>query len=113
VNAALANFGVPTSAAMSAAISAVSRQVLIDYDAPTSADISAIGVGVLTNYDVPTSADISAIASAVVSGVLASYDVASSADVSVLIRTARVNIGRVNDVSVSGAGTTADPWRPA
>jgi hypothetical protein len=71
--------------------------VLTDYDAPTSADISAIGVQVLTNYDVPTSADISAIVSVVAARAIAS---------------ARVNVGFVNNVSVGGVGTTANPWGP-
>lgn len=108
VNAALSNFGVPTSAGMSAMTSAVMVGVLTNYDVPTSADISvlvsvgvntalgnfgvptsaamsaamsAVGAGVLANYDVPTSADVSAITA----GVLTNYDVPTSADVSAIV----------------------------
>jgi hypothetical protein len=71
--------------------------------------------GVLASYNVASAGEIptSAQMSGIVIQAITDYDVPTSADVSVLIRTARVNIGRVNDISVSGAGSTADPWRPA
>jgi hypothetical protein len=94
-------------------------QALTDYDVPTSADISAITSavvsGVLNSYNVASAGDVltSAQVSTIGVQVLADADIPSSAEVSTIMRGVRVNIGRVNDVSVSGAGTTADPWRPA
>lgn len=102
VSTALTNYNVASAGDLLASndVSAAVSNALTNYnvasvgDVLTSAQVSSIGAQVLSDYDVPTSADVSAIHVAV-------------------LQNTKVNIGQVNDVSVSGVGTTADPWRPA